>query len=137
MITETEKKILPYVRWIALILGAFSFVFFASIAFLLLFFVGGGPYGKFSYGNTTVLPVILVIMADFPVVWMWEGVGALMIIVGYIGLGIIFRWGWFEVHPLYTLIFIIFPIVGLMHGWCWFIIHQSGCITTNNEYLSF
>ncbi len=116
MTSDSEKKIIPYVRWTARIIGTIT------VLVLLVIIVAFLHENGFNFSSDLFMkekigligPLLLII--GLIAAWKWEGIGALMIIVGYLMISLIVPVKYIVVilgasHPLL--------ILGLMYGWCW------------------
>jgi len=104
-----EKRIINLLRWLTRILGILL------IFVIVLFAVGEGlPNPLALTANEQLGLVALIIMlAGLILAWKFEGMGGLLVIIGYIFFCIIER------QILRQGVFFIFPVVGLSFLLCW------------------
>jgi len=104
-----EKRIINLLRWLTRILGILL------IFVIVLFAVGEGlPNPLALTVNEQLGFVALIIMlAGLILAWKFEGMGGLLVIIGYIFFCIIER------QILRQGVFFIFPVVGLSFLLCW------------------
>ena len=113
MTTTFERKLIPFIRWTARIAGSLLFAFFMLFIFAHIF-SGDAP-------NFVVMPLreqlmflgLFLELIGIVLAWRWEGIGALLIIIGYAMFQIIE--GELFTPPLFP----VFLVVALMFGYCW------------------
>lgn len=110
-----KQKIVLYIRWTARIAGT------ALVAFFLFFVVAhifsGGEDNLKLNGLTAremlLFAAMIIQLVGLIAAWPWEGVGALITLIGYLAFSIIDKDFW---NPP---IFPLFPAVAVLYGYCW------------------
>jgi len=113
MTTTFERKLIPFIRWIARVVGSLIFAF--VILFILGYtFTGHAPdFAGMNPKEQIMFTGLFLEMIGILLAWKWEGIGAGLIIVGYAVFQI-------TEGKLFTPpIFPIFLILGVMFGYCW------------------
>ena len=104
-----EKRIINLLRWLTRILGILL------IFVIVLFAVGEGLPNPLALAANEQLGLValIIMLAGLILAWKFEGMGGLLVIIGYIFFCIIER------QILRQGVFFIFPVVGLSFLLCW------------------
>ena len=112
MYTISEKKRLHLVSWTARIIGLIRVLIFIWIVLAFLVDPDFGVPQDVLAAERIGFTGVMLIMTGLLVAWKWDGIGALMIFIGYTTFTIV-------IFNMLRFAFTIFPIIGAMHGWCW------------------
>jgi hypothetical protein len=113
-----KKSHVNGIRWFARILGSLVLLIVLSIAIGEAFFMEPPPgaTGKLTNRDIPLMGALVIMLVGIVVAWFREGIGGLLMIGGFIP---------FLVEELKSergfnaWFFIIFPIIGLLHLFCW------------------